>query len=86
MAKPNDYGDIISETLLSDPYVVFLVMSAMFLTDQKSTQQFYAGYPKKYSNLVLIGQVVSEETIFERKNIKTRKKRRKKVNKSNRRN
>ena len=35
LAKHNGLGDI-CEKLLSDPYVLFLVMAAMFLMDQKT--------------------------------------------------
>ena len=43
LAKPKSFEDI-CEKLLSDQFVLFLVMAAVFLTDQKSPHQFYAEY------------------------------------------
>ena len=67
LAQHNGFGDI-SEKLLSVPYVLFLVMAAMFLTDQKSSHQLLCRIPQEtfISSLVSIGQVVSEEKIFEK--------------------
>ena len=49
LAKPNGFGDICKKKLLSDPYVLFLKMVAMFLMDQKSKHNFCARYPKEHS-------------------------------------
>ena len=61
LAKPNNFGDI-CEKLLSDPCVLFLVPTAKI---PKGTFIL---------SLVPVGQVMSEEKIFERNDIKKGKK------------
>ena len=46
LTKPEGFGDIYKK-LLSDPYVLYLVTTAMFF--QKSPNQFYAEYLKEHS-------------------------------------
>ena len=61
--------EIYAKKLLSDPYILFLVTEAMFFDESQS--------------LVPAGQVVSEEKIFVRNNIKNSQKTSKKGNNSN---
>ena len=72
----------ICDKLLFDPYVLFSVTVTMFFsTDQKTPLQVYAG--TLIPSFVSIGEIVSEENIFERNNIKNSKKNLKKGNNSN---
>ena len=51
LAIHNSFGNI-CEKLMSDPFVLFLVMAAMFFffMDKKSPHQFYVEYPKEHPN------------------------------------
>ena len=71
-----------SGKLLSDPYILFLVMAAMFFDTSKISISVLSKTPKGIfiPSLVPIGQVVSEEMIFEKNNIKNSKKMSKKGN------
>ena len=76
LTKPNDFGDTcICEKLLSDPYVLFLVMAAMFFDKSKILTTVLCRIPQGSFMLSLVsyGKVVSEEKIFERNNIKNSK-------------
>ena len=75
-AKPNGFGNT-CEKLLSDPYVLFLVMVAMFFNRSKILISVLCMTPQGtfIPSLVPIGQEVTEEKIFERDNIKNNKKR-----------
>ena len=67
MAKPNSFGDIICEKLLSDPYVIFIVTAAMLFDGSKISTLILRSIPQGTSipSLVPIGEVVSEEKGFE---------------------
>ena len=75
MTKPNGFGDI-CEKLWSVPYVLFLVMAAMFFHRPKINISALCRIPLGtfVPNLVQIGPVVSEEKNFERNNNKIGKK------------
>ena len=85
MAKPKSFGDIISEKPLSDPYIIFLVRAYTFFDGSKIFKSVLCKISKGtfIRTLVQIGQVVSEEKIFERYNIKNSEKTLKKDNNSN---
>ena len=74
MAKPNGFGDI-CEKLLSDPYVLFLVMAAMFFDVSKILTPILCRIHQGIfvPSLVSTEQIMSEEKIFERNNIKNTK-------------
>ena len=71
MAKPNGYGDIYDK-IPSDPYVLFLVTTVIFFNGSKIPTSVLCRIPKGtfMPSFVPIGQVVSEEKLFERNNIK----------------
>ena len=57
----------ICEKLLSDYYVLFLVMAAMFFDRPKLPNQFYAEYPLEHLYQVLFQLVSSDKgEIFEK--------------------
>ena len=81
LTKPKVFGNI-CEKLLAHPYVLFSETAAMFFDRTKIPTSILCMVPQGtfIPSLSLIGQVVSEEKIFERKN---RKKTSKKGNNSN---
>ena len=74
MAKPNGFGDKY-EKLLSDLFVLFLVTMAMFFDGSKIPTSVLCRIPQGIliRSLVPMGQIVSEEKIFEGNNIKIAK-------------
>ena len=73
-AKLNGLGDI-CEKLLSVPYVLFLVTAAMFFDESKIPTSILCSIPQGAFIPIWFqfGQVVSEEKIFERNNVKIAK-------------
>ena len=67
LAKPNSFWDICKK-LLSDPYVLFLVMAAIFFKGTKIPSLVLCRIPQGtfIPSWVSIGQVVSEEKSFEK--------------------
>ena len=65
LAKPNDFGDI-CEKLPSDPYVLFLVIAAMFFDESEIPTSVLCKIPQGtfIPSSVLISQVVSEGKSF----------------------
>ena len=84
LAKPYGFGDI-CEKLMSDPYVLFLVMAAMFFDESKIPTSILCRISQEtfIPSLVLIGPVVSEKGYLKEITLKIAKKTLKKGNNSN---